>query len=1250
MHHTFTGSGRKPRQVNLSGRNAANPFASNQQRGNPQGSQNAVVQAQVTRAARQQERERANAATKVQKMWRGHVERQNVAQELRKQWDEAERLKDPDVDEGVVYDDSLSIESHLMKLLSFFKGALTPHEVRYGYDGDLMRLKRFYFRHRKTIQQKDTKRTGGLWPKAYLRLQEVCLASLGQHGTAKAQGLLLDIIKFTAEQTPDATAQNAPTYYQSLQKILTTQSLPIEIFVAPFRVISEHTLEAYQSFVCYVLTIPEFERAINSEDESPKDLLKQVANHINCYLFAHAVALLILEGRIFGDRSDRSQLINYKDLVGGPDAKNFDIRMAELGEEERPLVSWDAPAIAPRGIVWVLGYLIYFHRAQQLDHSALETDYTFCVASLLSSVADHIDLGTPLFAQTSQISSFTTNDKVVNSFVSEQIHSLVTPDGIRGLLSQANLGHDTETRSNHRGSPNLSKVFANYILTLLRLFPGKADDIRMWLYLGIKSQNQSSPSITSNNVSVIKYFWESMRQTQIFSSICQDPKASIQSLKPTPQTHMGNPFSDQWRVILLFMELYTFVLRIMDDDEFFSSSLEVNQHAMENSIGRRNNLSLGANRELSTFLKNLGFAMYYHAADILNSREEERRRDLSTLFKSRAAEPTPQDKSLEGKYLAGLQGINLEYMKGLVTGLARAIHERDSRRPFLPKNHWLLSSNIFDTRNLIDRVVEEEERRHQVQEAEDEDDDAENNIEDEIELTRPSLVGTSVAQRQRQREHDSRQQREASRRRYLQAVAPRLEILQNMPFLIPFSTRVQIFRKFVQLDQFKRREGAVDPEIWRMQHMHPFGHSAGLEKHHASIRRGYEFEDAYDAFYELGSGLKEPIHISFVDQFNNAEPGIDGGGVTKEFLTSVTSQAFTNDQGGIKLFIENSKRLLFPNPSAIDEQSEILKEAGYPERDKVFRDTIKDMLNRYEFLGRVIGKCMYEGILVDIGFAPFFLLKWALTGGTGSAPNESGYRANLNDLREYDEELYQGLLKLKNYPGDVEDFGLNFTVTDSANLPPLKPGQQPRTKNITRELVPNGSRIPVDQNRRLVYISCIARHRLSTQPSLQSNAFLRGLSSMIPPAWLSMFNQTELQTLVGGAPAAIDVEDLRRNTTYGGLYVIGDDGQEHESVKIFWEVMHDLPDADRRKLLKYVTSTPRAPLLGFGSLNPRFSIRDSGPETGGRESSAGTMSGERLPSTSTCVNLLKLPRYKTKEVCRGKLLQAVNSGAGFDLS
>jgi hypothetical protein len=49
----------------------------------------------------------------------------------------------------------------------------------------------------------------------------------------------------------------------------------------------------------------------------------------------------------------------------------------------------------------------------------------------------------------------------------------------------------------------------------------------------------------------------------------------------------------------------------------------------------------------------------------------------------------------------------------------------------------------------------------------------------------------------RNQEVRARAQRKAMRRRHLESVAPRLEILQNMPFFIPFHTRVEIFRQFV---------------------------------------------------------------------------------------------------------------------------------------------------------------------------------------------------------------------------------------------------------------------------------------------------------------------------------------------------------------------------------------------------------------------------------------------------------------------
>ena len=159
------------------------------------------------------------------------------------------------------------------------------------------------------------------------------------------------------------------------------------------------------------------------------------------------------------------------------------------------------------------------------------------------------------------------------------------------------------------------------------------------------------------------------------------------------------------------------------------------------------------------------------------------------------------------------------------------------------------------------------------------------------------------------------------------------------------------------------RLGVTDPESWRLSQMHSFsGH--GLERHHARVRRDHEFEDAFAQFYDLGQSLKEPIHITFLDQFGQEEAGIDGGGVTKEFLTSVTNQAFSK-QEGVRLFVENEHHFLFPNPSALDEERELLKAAGLKETSEDFHSRISDMLRQYEFLGRIIGKCLYEGILVS---------------------------------------------------------------------------------------------------------------------------------------------------------------------------------------------------------------------------------------------------------------------------------------------
>jgi len=95
-----------------------------------------------------------------------------------------------------------------------------------------------------------------------------------------------------------------------------------------------------------------------------------------------------------------------------------------------------------------------------------------------------------------------------------------------------------------------------------------------------------------------------------------------------------------------------------------------------------------------------------------------------------------------------------------------------------------------------------------------------------------------------------------------------------------------------------------------------------------------------------------------------------------------------------------------------------------------------------------------------------------------------------------------------------------------------------------------------------------------------------------------------------------------------------------KTVKLFWEfVEKGMSEDDRSKLLKFVTSCPRQPLMGFKQLQPAFTIS--------RMDGAGD---DKLPTASTCFNILRLPPYSSKAVLQDRLLYAIRSNAGFELA
>jgi ubiquitin-protein ligase E3 C len=1154
MFQTFTGTSRRPRQVNLSGRNS-NPFAVAQQKSTPQGSPAAVLHAQQERKARQQDRERLQAARVIQKNWRAHNNRERSKAEQRKRWDLEEQ-------EGAF--DPLS---HLNLLLQF----VSPRQEH--KDAERIRQSAASFND----QQGGTGTSDPVWSRALTTFTEKVLEVLQifEYGSDK---VLINFLQQFAAQTPDRLASLAYPYYTTLTKMLSTGSC--------FQEIQK------------LLGLP-LETSLNRRLDTHKGLLQLLA------------------------QSWLHEKVDLDELAKSIDARYLSLALRDYLRESGNQLSENS--------TWLLAHYIYLYRKSignivQNEKNGpsrirMEDD---------EAIIAHVSNITTLMSEMTAIQKDmhnTASSLSLPAFIQQQVETLVDQNTIASLLTHIDIPSAQE------GTSDFASVLASYVLTLIQVFPRRSDEIRMWLYLGSASLKVNG---LSQRLPAIKFFWQAVTNTHVFNKVAESTRGSIELLSPKQRRFMSikrrATLDQEWRLILLFLELYTFVLKIMDDDEFMSGGIP----STYPSWTRQSALELGQVKDLTIFLKNLAFIMYWYVSEIKADDEPVESHSLKNYFSGAESLPSTIQRSVDPDPLivSGVRSSSLSYMKGTVTGLLRMLYERDSRRRFLPTDHWLMKD--FDMAGFISAVLQEQRHKEEHNEEMSDDDDM---VDDGSDNDREGaiLVGNQRTQQIRRAEQIRKQQQRASRRRKMEETVPRLNILENMPFFIPFETRVQIFREFVRSDQQLRRNGFIDPDQWRMSVMHHGNGSLAsreefLRKRSAKVRREHVLEDAFDQFYSLGESLKEPIQITFVDQFDTPEAGIDGGGVTKEFLTSVTNEAFK--EGGLKLFVENDQHLLYPNPSILDQRKALLAQSGMIEGSAEWDTQIRSLLQRYEFMGRIVGKCLYEGILIDVHFAPFFLVKWALTGGNGSATNESGYRANINDLRDLDEELYEGLLKLKNYPGNVEDFGLDFTITDSIS----DPTDSGSHETITKELRANGASIPVTNENRLVYISYVARHRLQLQPRLQTNAFLRGLGCMIQPSWLSMFNPSELGTLVGGDASEIDVADLRKNTLYGGVYVIGDDHEEHPTVKLFWEVIQELSDEERRKFLKYVTSTPRAPLLGFSQLKPPFSIRDSGSDQA------------RLPSTSTCVNLLKLPIYRNKTTIREKLLYAINAGAGFNLS
>ncbi|KAL2314487.1 E3 ubiquitin-protein ligase ptr1 [Schizosaccharomyces pombe] len=352
-----------------------------------------------------------------------------------------------------------------------------------------------------------------------------------------------------------------------------------------------------------------------------------------------------------------------------------------------------------------------------------------------------------------------------------------------------------------------------------------------------------------------------------------------------------------------------------------------------------------------------------------------------------------------------------------------------------------------------------------------------------------------------------------------------------------------------------------------------------------TVRRDHVFLDSYRAlhFKDADEVKFSKLNIHFRD-----EEGVDAGGVTREWLQVLARQMFNPDYA---LFL----------PVTGDATT------FHPNRDSSVNP---DHLSFFKFTGRIIGKALYDGRLLDCHFSRA-VYKHMLHRSV-----------SVKDIESLDPDYYKSLVWMLN--NDITDI-----ITEEFAVEKDVFGE----KTVV-DLIPNGRNIPVTELNKQNYVNRMVDYKLRESVKDQLKSLLDGFSDIIPSHLIQIFNEQELELLISGLPE-IDIDDWKNNTEYHGYNV------SSPQVQWFWRAVRSFDEEERAKLLQFATGTSKVPLNGFKELEgmsgfQRFNIHKS----------YGSLN--RLPQSHTCFNQLDLPEYDTYEQLRSMLLTAINEGSeGF---
>ncbi|SGZ56028.1 CIC11C00000003549 [Sungouiella intermedia] len=351
---------------------------------------------------------------------------------------------------------------------------------------------------------------------------------------------------------------------------------------------------------------------------------------------------------------------------------------------------------------------------------------------------------------------------------------------------------------------------------------------------------------------------------------------------------------------------------------------------------------------------------------------------------------------------------------------------------------------------------------------------------------------------------------------------------------------------------------------------------------HIKVRRDHIFEDSYqEIMRQTPDDLKKRLMIKF-----DGEEGLDYGGVSREFFFLLSHDMF------------NPFYCLFEYSSHDNYTLQINPNSGInPEH-----------LNYFKFIGRVVGLGVFHRRFLDAFFVGA-LYKMMLR-----------KKVVLQDMEGVDAEFYRSLQWMVD--NDITDvLDLTFSAEDD------KFGEI-----VEFDLKPNGRNIEVTEENKHEYVELICEWKIYKRIEEQFKAFIDGFNELIPQELVNVFDERELELLIGGL-AEIDVDDWKKHTDYRGY-------QENDQViQWFWKCIKEWDSEQKARLLQFTTGTSRIPVNGFkdlqGSDGPRrFTIEKAGESN-------------QLPKSHTCFNRVDLPPYTSYESLKQKLTLAVEETVGF---